>query len=74
MHQRYQDAMATVRKFGKPDLFITMTCNPKWREIVESLRPGENASERPDLVARVRLLYVVKLWYSVSLFRFSVQK
>lgn len=29
MHQMYQDAMAIVRRFGKPDLFITFTCNPK---------------------------------------------
>ena len=28
MMQHYQDAMGIVRKFGKPDLFITMTCNP----------------------------------------------
>lgn len=28
MQQNYQDAMATVRKYGKPDLFITFTCNP----------------------------------------------
>jgi hypothetical protein len=28
MNQLYQDSMAFVRKFGKPDLFITMTCNP----------------------------------------------
>jgi hypothetical protein len=28
MNQLYQDSMALVRKFGKPDLFITMTCNP----------------------------------------------
>jgi hypothetical protein len=27
MVQNYQDAMAKVRKFGKPDLFITFTCN-----------------------------------------------
>ena len=49
----YQDAMAIVRQFGKPDFFITMTCNPKWKEIVESLRPGESAADRPDLCARV---------------------
>lgn len=30
MQMRYQDAMAIVRVHGKPDLFITMTCNPKW--------------------------------------------
>jgi len=28
MLQNYQDAMAIVAKFDKPDLFITMTCNP----------------------------------------------
>ena len=26
--QCYADAMAIVRKYGKPDLFITFTCNP----------------------------------------------
>ena len=26
----FRDAMAIVRKHGRPDLFITMTCNPKW--------------------------------------------
>ncbi|KAM0727891.1 hypothetical protein ACS0PU_005360 [Formica fusca] len=40
MLQNYQDSMAIVSKFGKPDLFITMTCNPKWREIEENLSPG----------------------------------
>lgn len=29
LHGRYQDAMAVVRKHGKPDLFITFTCNPR---------------------------------------------
>uniref|UniRef100_A0AC35GIV3 Helitron helicase-like domain-containing protein n=1 Tax=Panagrolaimus sp. PS1159 TaxID=55785 RepID=A0AC35GIV3_9BILA len=49
MEQLYQDAMAIVRRFGKPDLFITMTCNPNWTEIVENLLP----EDRPDLIARV---------------------
>lgn len=29
MHEAYQDAMALVRVLGKPDIFLTMTCNPK---------------------------------------------
>ena len=33
MQQLYQDSMAIVRRFGKPDLFITMTCNSNWIEI-----------------------------------------
>jgi len=29
MLQNYQDAMTIVDKFDKPDLFITIICNPK---------------------------------------------
>ena len=50
---QFQDAMAICREFHKPDLFITMTCNPNWIEIVRELRPGENVQNRPDLVSRV---------------------
>ena len=53
MQQNYQDAMAIVATHGKPDLFITMTCNPKWKEVTENLLPGQRASDRPDVVARV---------------------
>jgi len=45
--------MALVRMFGKPDLFITMTCNPNWPKILYELRPGEEANDRPDLTFRV---------------------
>jgi hypothetical protein len=34
MAQLYQDSMAIVHQYGKPDLFITMACNPKWEEII----------------------------------------
>ncbi|SCZ93878.1 BZ3500_MvSof-1268-A1-R1_Chr6-3g08945 [Microbotryum saponariae] len=53
MVQLYQDAMAIVRVFGAPDMFITMTCNPAWSEIVNALLPGQTASDRPDIVTRV---------------------
>lgn len=53
MHRRYYDAMAVVQKFGKPDLFITMTCNPKWIEILRELEPGETAQDRPDVTVRI---------------------
>ncbi|KAL8580062.1 hypothetical protein ACOMHN_065111 [Nucella lapillus] len=33
MHERTQDAMTYVRRFGRPDKFITFTCNPMWLEI-----------------------------------------
>ncbi|GBP40792.1 hypothetical protein EVAR_87053_1 [Eumeta japonica] len=37
MNEKSQDAMTYVRKFGRPDLFITFTCNPEWPEIKRSL-------------------------------------
>jgi hypothetical protein len=49
----YQDAMAMVRKLGKPDAFVTMTANPNWPEITRELLPGQTAMDRPDLVSRV---------------------
>ena len=38
MFQLYQDAMTIVRKFGKPDLLITFTCNPLWDDITSNLK------------------------------------
>ena len=45
--------MAICRKYRKPDLFITFTCNPYWEEITIHLRQGETVQDRPDLVSRV---------------------
>lgn len=53
MHEYTQDAMTYVRNYGRPDLFITFTYNPKWVEIEFLLLPGENATDRHDLIARV---------------------
>ncbi|RCV43190.1 hypothetical protein SETIT_9G275200v2 [Setaria italica] len=53
MRRRYMDVMALVRKFGKPDIFLTMTCNPNWDEIKNELYPGQSPQDRPDLVSRV---------------------
>ena len=51
--QKAQDALAYVSEFGKPDLFITMTCNPQWPEITRELYPGQKPHERHDIICRV---------------------
>lgn len=64
MRRRYLNAMALVQRFGKPDLFITMTCNPNWQEIKDQLLPGQHSQNRPDLVTRVfraKLMHLKKL-------------
>uniref|UniRef100_A0A453CK12 ATP-dependent DNA helicase n=1 Tax=Aegilops tauschii subsp. strangulata TaxID=200361 RepID=A0A453CK12_AEGTS len=51
--RRYLDAMALVQKYGKPNIFLTMTCNPNWDEIISELEPGQTPRDRPDLIVRV---------------------
>jgi hypothetical protein len=53
MRQQCYHAMAIVQHSGKPDLFVTVTCNPKWPGIAENLLPGQAGTDRPDLAARV---------------------
>ncbi|XP_022026932.1 uncharacterized protein LOC110927913 [Helianthus annuus] len=53
MRRRFLDAMTLVQDDGKPDIFLTMTCNPKWPEICDNLHVGQTAQDRPDLVSRV---------------------
>ncbi len=49
----FQDSMAIVREFGKPDLFITITCNPSWEEIQAELDHGLTPADIPDIIARI---------------------
>ena len=53
MHKRLQDALTLTSRFRKPDLFITMTANPKWSEIQDQLPTGFSPQSRPDIVNRV---------------------
>ncbi len=45
--------MAIVREYGKPDLFVTVTCNSNWPEITNELLPNQQASDHSDLISRV---------------------
>ncbi|XP_075107425.1 uncharacterized protein LOC107819940 isoform X2 [Nicotiana tabacum] len=53
MRRRYMDVIALVQRFGKPDIFLTMTCNPSWPEIKQHLLSTDETQNRPDLVSRV---------------------
>ncbi|CAN7016939.1 unnamed protein product, partial [Brassica rapa subsp. trilocularis] len=55
MAEKYHDAMAICRWYGNPDLFITITTNPKWDEISDHLKMygSDDPNDRPDLEARV---------------------
>jgi len=53
MIQHCQDALAIKRYFHGADLFLTMTANPNWPKIKETLLPGQSAADHPDLVVHV---------------------
>ncbi|KAI8569454.1 hypothetical protein RHMOL_Rhmol02G0280600 [Rhododendron molle] len=53
MFEIFQDSMAITRYNHHPDIFLTMTANPKWPEISSALLPHQTAVDRPDLVACV---------------------
>ena len=41
-----------VQVFGKPDLFVTFTCNPRWPEIRSALTGASSVNDRADIIAR----------------------
>ena len=53
MHGIFQDSMTIARYFQKIDLFITVTTNSQWEEIWRELLPGQEPSDRPNLIAHV---------------------
>jgi hypothetical protein len=66
MQQHYQDAMTIVTTYGKPDLFVTFTCNPRCKNIVDALPAGQTAADRPDIVARVFKLHLDELMKDIK--------
>ncbi|XP_055948334.1 uncharacterized protein LOC129981502 [Argiope bruennichi] len=60
MQEYIQDAMT----YGRPDLFITFTCNPNWKEIQTLLLPGQQTIHRHDITA---LFGITRCWlYSIE--------
>ncbi|XP_022872962.1 uncharacterized protein LOC111391913 [Olea europaea var. sylvestris] len=53
MRKRYMDAMSLVQRYGKPDVFFTMICNPNCPEIKRELRHSDEIQNRPDLLVRI---------------------
>ena len=45
--------LTSVRYYGRPDLFITFTRNPKWPQIKQDLFPNQQPKDRHAILARV---------------------
>ncbi|XP_037959155.1 uncharacterized protein LOC119688554 [Teleopsis dalmanni] len=49
------------------------SCNPKWKEIVQMLLPGQTSSDRHDITARVfkhKIRSLMNLKFNITLFPF----
>ena len=71
LQQYTQDAIAYVRRHGRPDLFITFTCNPQWSEIRAELFPHQSPADRHDLIASVfrqKVIVMLRLLTKDSVF------
>lgn len=53
--------MTYVRYYGRPCLFITFTCNPRWKTISDVLLPGQKSQDRHNILARVFHLKVIAI-------------
>ena len=50
--------MSVVSKHGKPDMFITKACNPKWPEISKNIKPGQTALNALHLTTHVFWMHI----------------
>ncbi|XP_060668436.1 uncharacterized protein LOC132799352 [Ziziphus jujuba] len=54
MIQNYQDAMAICKWARYPELFITLTCSPKWPEVVHFVESrGLKPEDQLDILCRI---------------------
>lgn len=64
--------MTYIRAYGRRDLFITFTCNPKWDEVKNLLLPGQTSMHRHDVTARVfkqKFKSLINLMCTLSIWR-----
>jgi hypothetical protein len=46
-------ALRVVAEYGSPTMFLTLTANPKWEEILRQIGKEQDAFDRPEIVAMV---------------------
>lgn len=67
LHVFTQDAYIYIRNYGRPDLFMTITCNPAWLEITRELIPSHNSTDSDDLTNLTARVFRIKVQKIVAL-------
>jgi hypothetical protein len=58
--------------YGRPDLFITFTCNPAWDDIQQLLLPGQSQVDRHDITTRVFRQAEIADGYAISISEIAI--
>lgn len=59
--------MAICKYYGFPDLFVVITCNPKWPEITRKLQRHKlKIEDRPDICCRIFKIKLDGLMYQLT--------
>ena len=66
MFEKQLNALTYANLYGRPTLFVTMTCNMSWREITENLTAGQKFYDRPNITSRV---FCLKLKEIIQFFK-----
>ena len=53
MCKRYMNAMTLVQRFGKPVIFLIITCNPNFLEFKAEVHPNQEIQSMPELTIRI---------------------
>ena len=48
-----QNGLSILSHYGSPTCFLTVTVNPRWKEILEKILPNQTAQERIDITNMV---------------------
>ena len=60
LQTKARNVLEIVSRRKRPNIFITLTFNTDWREVKESIPPGDSAYRHPEIVARVFKLKLQK--------------
>lgn len=68
MQQNFMDSLTICRNIGYPSIFLTITCNTLWPEILEMLGflPTSNPEDYPDVIARVFKLKLDQVYADIK--------
>ena len=65
LKKKQLNSLALIAEYGKPHMFLTLTCNPKWPELGDALPHGQTAYDNPVITNMVFKKRLDALLYNI---------